>query len=557
MSTSAAAKQMSRSAELEAIINVRGRAAPTTAQKEAVVAKDNRFANIQTNAFFQAIFSENMSPEQKQAQVTKLLTFAGTREQNRENVKAFDLFKEYLQSEREVMATKIIKMSDTKNFALLRDTFDEINTALITFENDMRPLTEILDALHELRQDNQTMDAFREIKDEEKRAEAVKARDAEIAAEIARVQAKVAELEAENFRESQNKAMFGFGGIKPESMQRIAANQVALANSEKELATIAEKAAANKVASSESKVSNIDAKNKLKEMLNLGSADHQKRSENLIKSAVNFVETSKEKITNIRSHLGHMGDQIQNLDDANGQMTFIYAILGDGAKEAEQENKRIREETLTPAENENMVAKLTREGKQREITEHMTMLDVSHADITATVADLTTASIRIKNMNDANQTQVHQVSDLHARGVAGIADRLSTVIQAVGAAAITEANAMTADTLNTMSRNTDTIAMKESMRIAMGVDDRNEAAVRAIENLTKYGEVNKAAMEFTREGMIALRSNLDLMEEAAREVAQSVLDSKSVVADIVAGDSGKAKKEETTVTTKNPFGLGN
>ena len=71
-------------------------------------------------------------------------------------------------------------------------------------------------------------------------------------------------------------------------------------------------------------------------------------------------------------------------------------------------------------ETENMVEKLTRESKQRDLDEHIHMLEVSAVDTTATVADLTSASIRIKNMIDANQQQIQMARDMHARGVAGV-----------------------------------------------------------------------------------------------------------------------------------------
>lgn len=109
-----ASAQLSRQQQLEEILAVRGRATPTSKQKEETKAKDSRFASIETNPFFKTIFDESLSPEAKQAAVTKLLTFTGTREENRERVKAFDLFKEYLQAEREAMATQIIKTSSTQ-----------------------------------------------------------------------------------------------------------------------------------------------------------------------------------------------------------------------------------------------------------------------------------------------------------------------------------------------------------------------------------------------------------------------------------------------------------
>ncbi len=552
-----ASASLSRKQQLEEILAVRGKAAPTAKQKEDVAAKDSRFAKIETNPFFQAIFDESLSPEQKQAAVTKLLTFTGTREENRERVKAFDLFKEYLQSEREVMATQIIKMSDTKNFATLKTTFEDINSSLIEFENDMKPLTDIIDALHELRADNQTLDAFREIKDEEARAAAIAKRDTEINDQIKTVQARIDELKTQNKVEEQKKGFFGFGGLKPDAMQNIARNNVAIENAATELQKMADEAKANaaKNVNSESKVTNLAAKEKLKEMLNLATDEHQQRSQNLINSAVNFVQTSKSKIEIIREHLSHMGGQIQNLDDANSQMSFIYAILGEGVKDAEGENKKLRETVLQAPETENMVEKLTRESKQRDLNEHIQMLEVSAADTTATVADLTSASIRIKNMNDANQSQIQMARDMHARGVAGVADRLSTVIQAVGAAAIAESNAMTAETLHTMSANTDIIAQKESMRIAMGLQDRNNDMVRAIESLAQYGEVNKVATEFTRQGIETLRENLSLMEQTAREVAETVLESKSVVADVVMGNNHDNKKADNTKKAKSPFNL--
>lgn len=552
-----ASAQLSRQQQLEEILAVRGRAAPSKAQKEEVKAKDSRFANIESNPFFKAIFDESLSPEGKQAAVTKLLTFTGAREENRERVKAFDLFKEYLQSEREAMATQIIKMSDTKNFATLKQVFEDINTALIDFENDMKPLTDIIDALHILRAENQTLDAFREIKDEEKRKDAIAAREAELNDQINKVQSKIDELKAINSVESQNKGFFGFGGIKQESVEKIARNNVEMERAAEELRKIAAEVEASKGnnVNTESKINNQDAKNKLKEMLNLATDEHQQRSQNLINSAVHFVQTSKDKIETIRGHLSHMGDQTKNLEDANSQMSFIYAILGEGVKGAEQENKKMREQVTQTPETENMVEKLTRESKQRDLDEHIHMLEVSAVDTTATVADLTSASIRIKNMIDANQQQIQMARDMHARGVAGVADRLSTVIQAVGAAAIAESNAMTAETLNTMANNTDVIAQKESMRIAMGYQDRNNDLVRAIESLAQYGEVNKVATEFTRSGIQTMRENLETMQRTAEEVAQTVLESKAVVADIVMGADQPAANDAPAPKAKSPFKL--
>lgn len=542
MSTAAS---LSRKEQLEAIIGVRKSTSTTPKQVAETKAVDSRFVSIESNPFFAIIFNENLSPEQKQTEIAKTLTFSGTREQNREQVKAFDLFKEYLQAEREAMATQIIKMSDTENFALLKETFEEINNALIDFENDMKPLTDIIDALHVLRSNNQTLDAFREIKDDELRQKAIANRDAEISAEIDRVNERINSLRVDSEVASKNKGWGGFGSIKQESVEQIARNNIEIANETARLAKISEEALANSATVTTDSIVDANAKQKLKEMLDLSSDNHRQRSKDLINSAVHFVTTSGDKIQTIRQHLGHMGDQVQNLDDANGQMSFIYAIIGEGVQEAGAENKKLRE-NLAPKENESMVEKLTRETKVRDLNEHIQTLEISNVDTVATVADLTTASIRIKNMNDANQQQMQMARDMHSRGVAGVADRLSTVIQAVGAAAISESNAMTAETLNAMVNNTDVIAQKESMRIAMGTAARNDQLTKAIEGLTQYGEVNKAATEFTREAMVEMKKNLELMEQASIEVAKSVSASKAVVADVAMGDKPKVASAQTT-----------
>lgn len=549
-----AKRALSRQEQLAEIVNVRAK----TNQKanEQVAAGDPRFAEIAANPFFKVLFDESLSPEEKIEAGTKLLTFTGTREQNREVVAAFDLLREFLQSEREVMASKIVSMSDTENFATLKGIFEELNGALIDFENDMQPLTDIIDALHVLRANNQSLEAFREIQNEGKRAEARAAREREIDAEIAAVEAAIRQARLDAQEKKGDKTLFGFGGQSQEAIDRIAAARVSIDTNADKLAGLVNGRAAA-LAEFDGAGSNVDqaAKEKLRDMLNLSSDGHRERSQKLIGSALNFIETSKSKLTTVREELGHMNGQIRNLDDANGQMTMIYAILGESVKGAEKANKEIREGFLVAPEGETMVGKLSREQKERDINEHIAMLESSAVDTVATVADLTTASIRIKNMTDANQNQIQMARDMHSRGVAGVADRLSTVIQAVGAAAIAESNAMTAETLQAMANKTDVIAQKESMRIAMGVGDRAIAMQAAIEGLAQYGEVNKEAMEFTREGIEAMRANMAAMEQMSLEVAQSVHRSKGVIADVMSGTAAEEKAAAPAATVSSPFGL--
>ena len=172
MSTGGSAKYSSKKASAEVMTEaVRQRAGTAASAKTSAPAEDARFASIQSNAFYKVMFAEESRPEEKKSLVAKMLTFEGTKEQNRERIKEFELFKEYLQSQREAMAQEIIRLTDTETFAELKMVYDDLNTSLIEFDNKMRPLTDIIDAVYTLRTNGMTVEAFQEIIRDRKREE--------------------------------------------------------------------------------------------------------------------------------------------------------------------------------------------------------------------------------------------------------------------------------------------------------------------------------------------------------------------------------------------------
>jgi hypothetical protein len=557
--SSAAKGSAARQVEINEILSGNFSTRATSQQKEEAKNSDSRFAAIEANPFFNAVFDAETTPDQKQEAIAKLLTFTGTVAEVRENVKAFSLFKEYLQSVREEMAVDTIKMSDPKNFAVLRDTYESMNGGLIDFENKISPLTDLLEALEELRMSGETMDVFREIKGDEERTAAIKAREAELLSQIEAAKSNIKQFEVKTSQLDNEKGWFGFGGITKE-----AKNEQARLNilKQEELARL-DKIAAD-VASVEQELSNLksntgknsDAKKRLREMLDMSSEGHETRGNELIESAVSFVATSKEKIGTIRDHLSNMEQQILNLHDASDNMTFTFALLDGGTKLAEKENKSIREGLMKVGENESTVDRITRENKKRDIDEHIATLENSANDTTATIADLTSQSIRIKDMKDSNQGQIQMAQEMHARGVAGVADRISTVIQAVGQAALSESSQMAAHTLDAMRQNTDMLAQKHSLQVAMGIHDRNESLEKAIANLEQYGKVHQEATKITKAGLSDMKNLVNRMEESAKAVAEDVSRSYALAADNVMGGGTDAPKkgEAATPKTKSPFG---
>lgn len=550
---------LSRQEQMEEILSVTQRTRATSQQKEDAKSKDSRFANIEANPFFVAVFNEATTPDEKQQEIARLTTFPETKEEARENEKSFAIFKEYLQSVREEMAVDTIKMSDPKNFAVLRDTYDSMNGALIDFENKIAPLTELLEALEDLRVNGETMDVFREIKSDNEREAAIKAREQELLAQIETAKKAVTDIETQIAVLDEDKNFFG--QVKKSAREEQARLSVqkgeAIANVDS-VAKEVDNFRSENNSSNDSVTKNADAKKKLREMLDLSSEAHEQRGNDLINSAVEFVANSKEKIGTIRDHLSAMEGQITNLYDSNYNMSYVYALLDGGSKIGEENNKNLRSALESVPETESAVERLTREGKKRDLDEFMTRMETSSNDTIVTMADLTSQSIRIKDMKDSNQSQIQMAQEMHARGVAGVADRISTVIQAVGQAALSESSQMAAHTLNAMRENTDMLAQKHSLNVAMEGQQRIAEFETVIENIAQYGRVHQKATEITKATLSNSRSLIDEMEKTARAVAEDVSKSYALVADEISGSVNTSSKNGNSKTSssgvKSPFG---
>ncbi len=536
---------------------VRARQTESKATKTEVSA-DPRFANIAANGFFKVMFAENTKPEAKRAEVAKLLTFEGTKEQNRERIKEFELFKEYLQSQREEMAQEIIRLTDTGTFSELKQVYDDLNTSLIQFDEKMQPLTDIIDAVYTLRTNGLTLDAFQEILRDRKREEELLRLKQTKQDEFSKLKSSVEGIHSDIAALGEERSFFGLGGVKEEA-------RISIARKNEELRTVVDSLdrlsdelhQLDQQTPTESQLGEyVEQKKKLRELLDISADDHKQRQKDLVDAAVNFVNTAKTRVGSVRQHLGKMNDQVENLFDANNMMGTVYAIMNEGIKDAADANLKERDTLQPPAQGgEDMIAQMAREQKKMAVEQHITMLDASAADTMATYADLTSGSIRIKTMKDAVDQQTIKARAMHSQGISGVADRLSVVLQAVSSAALGEASAMAKDTLQQMAANTNKVAQKESIRIAMGIEEQNSDLSKAIDDLGAYGEVVRAATSITREGLTDMRAKLDELKKLAEDVQGDVHEAIAVHADVGRPNSAAAKPEATGATP-SPFKLG-
>jgi len=526
-----------------------------------------KFANIDGNTFYKIMFDTELSPQEKMENVTKSLSFSENKEDAKEKLEEFTLFKEYLQHERKRMAQQIIDLTDTGAFSELKEVYDQLNTALLDFEDKINPLTDIVDAVYELRMNGVTFDVFREITND-------KEEEARIAALREEQQKQLEELEG-NIRQinenivvwGEDKAFFGLGGVKKTARENIAKAQLDLKEREADLNDLIENMKDEtqyELPDSELDEKFLESKSKLRELLDISSDGHKQRQEELVDAAQHFVSTTETRVAEISKHFDGMDGQIENLMDANYSMREIYAILNDATKEAHSDNEKFRDTLQVDEKEEGDIAKMNREREKRDLEHYISALNASSVDTTTVFAELTNSGHRIKSMKDGNDQQITKTRQIHSSGVAGVADQLSTVLQAVSAAALGESSEMARMSLERMNQKTSDLNQKEVIRIALGTHEQNSDLVKALEGLEQYGEVIKTATNITREGLKETKELLGNLEDTAKDVHEDVKESIAVAADVLAGEesdnsdsSSSSDSSKKSSNTKNPFNLGN
>ncbi len=291
-----------------------------------------KFANIENNTFFGVMFSSELGPQEKKDAVAKTLSFAENKEEAKQMLEEFTVFKEYLQYERKRMAQQIIDLTDTEAFSELKDVYDQLNTALMDFEDKINPLTDIVDAVYELRMNGVTFDVFREITQDKEEEARIAALREEQQKQLEELEKSIRQINENVAVWGEDKAFFGLGGVKKTARENIAKAQLDLQNKDVELKGLIEKMKDESLyALPESELDEkfLDSKAKLRQLLDISSDEHKQRQTDLVQAAQNFVNTTEKRVGDISTHFDGMDGQIENLMDANYSMREIYAILND------------------------------------------------------------------------------------------------------------------------------------------------------------------------------------------------------------------------------------
>lgn len=523
--------------------------------RSRVSQEESTFADIKENPFFDVVFSDSLSLEEKVENVTKILEFTNDKEQDRIKIQQFDSFKEYLQSISEEMSKQRIQMTDTEVFAELQRVYSDFNNDLNDFIEQINPLTEITEALYKLRQNGETMSALAQIKADQEWDLEKSAQTQALLEAMQEIDRKISDLQNEIFKLAQDKSFFGFGQIKADSKAKIMSNEAEIEKlKEQARAKVGEHDALTKEVSERQSLREQSVETeKLKELLNLTSDEHTERQSNMVASALKFVNQGKERFGAIRGHLDKMVNQIEGLGDNNGNMIQIYAVLNESTKKVEEKHKVLRDEIDQKDVGDNLLEKMKVEETRRNLDEHIDTVSTATVDTMQTYGELTTEAIKIRNMQAATKKQVESARAMHSRGIASVASQLSVVVTAVNSAAINEAQAMAGNTLAEMAKVTNDIAKNEAIRIATGREEINTDLEAMLQNLAEFGDTQREATEITRNALETMRANLDEIEKLAKDVQDDTKDFIGVTGDVLANKSEPKKKEEPT--HHSPFKL--
>lgn len=489
-------------------------------------------ATIAANPLYRIVMSEERSPEERRDAIAGFLKFS-TKDEVRARIAELRAFAEHLQEVRKSMAKEIMGLTDTQVFGELQAVYDGMNGSLIDFDEKMQPLVDLVEAVNALRIQDKAVEAFIEIRDDRAREEQERMDLIHRESRLHEAETRIAEIQAQLDELRTPRGPFGILGISVTARARIIALDRDLAEAASGVDRLTEEiTAARDAPTAESALGDLaPQKEKLREMLDLGSEEHAKRQQELVASALTFVKTSEDRFQSVRHHLGDLGKQVERLCDANGKMTGIYAILADGVRVAAEENQNLRTELNAATGNEPMLARMAREERAVAVEEYLGTLATVGAHTTETYADLASETVRVRTMRDGVQGQLERARIMGTQGVAGVAGRLSTVLQAVNSAALAESTEMAGSTLRKMIGSTDRIAQKEVIRVAMGINDANADVLQAIDALGSYTAAVDTATGEARKGVAEMRENLAKVREVADALHGKVREAISVVAD--------------------------
>lgn len=485
------------------------------------------------NPLYKILFSESLNIEEKRAAIAKHLAATLAKADNKAEVEEFYKLQAWLEEEFQRMQKEILHLTDTEAFSVLQSVYNDMNGALVEFDETMRPLTDVLDALYALNTADKTFDAYVEIKGDE-RAEAERATK-RTAAE-ARLNAVRDRVNAAGERIAvlgEDKSWFGYGNVKKRSREEIALKERELIGARADLDAIAaEITALSNAPERESALGDLAVhKGELAKLLNI-TGDHWKEQQTkLVNAALGFITKSKNRITDVEKHLGMMTEQVDALYDTNSRMGQVYALVGDGVSDAVKATADTRSSVVAPTDGESMTVQIERNQRLVTLDEHAKALDDASRSCATGFAETTSEEVRLRTMRESNRDKMSRARVMATQGTSGMAGRLAVVVNAVSDAALGQSEDGLRDTLIKMGDRTNVVAQKQVIAQSLGAQQTAAELERTIKGLGEMREVVQASRQLMEEGVAAVREHVDTLTGLAEGLKADSGEAIAVYAD--------------------------
>jgi hypothetical protein len=541
-------------AKKSTVLNDAVMAAATPKSKTKAKTDDALNAKITENPFYNVLFAADKSLAEKQTAVTEMMTSTLDSKQDRARVKAYDDFREWLSAQQTTLAEQVISLSNVDSMAELQSVLKEMNMDLLSFEEKMNPIMEIIESIHYLRTNDLIGDTFKEIKEDQEREEGIRQEIHDKKSDIVRMKREIDELKDKKAQASTERSYFGLGGLTKTAVAAVDRADEDIADKTKEINAIETEISSLNESLAPQGIDESEValhKARLRELVDMSKEENRDRIIQLRDSASKFISTARDRTGSLRGQFEQLSGQIGGVEDSNQNMLKVYAVLNEGMKDAAEKNSAIRQDLDVQDEDESMVQKMTREEQLRSLDTHVGHLSRSQGETMAAYGDLNQQAIRVHTMRSSTDQQIDTARQINTQGVAATADRLATVLTAVSAAALGEASAAAQDTLGRMRQSTNDISSREVIRVAMGVSGINDQLETVFQELEEIREVQQAATGIVRNGMTEMTERMQQLKETAA-LAKEDLNNHIASASMAAGEAGDSSSTEAPVVTGFP-----
>lgn len=473
--------------------------------------------DITSNPIVRIVLDPKLEPEERVSQLAGALSPETEAEQQAQR-KALEETREFIASKRAAAARKQIELASTTIFAKVKSVIGGMQQGVVDFDNIMKPMTEDLQVIFDLRTSGKMNQTVASITEDRVRETEWEKKHAEIDQKSGGINSNVKWLTTEIAKLGQDKNIFG--GVKKAAQIQIAGAQARLVEYKTEIDALkVEYDALTKEQTEydEKHGEDKEIKSKLRKMLDISGEDYVKRMEKVIQDALNFIDTSKKEVGDLRSELGDLDEQAAAQIRVNSQLKLVTAILDKGIDKAQELNiGKVKTLAVVPTD-EDMLAQVTRTQKKNDIERYVSALKGTSTSVKGTVAALTDDSISANNFSQIISDQRLNIQELHSEGIASVTSNLSQIINAFNAAALNEGAENARQAMFDMNRVTDDIRNQSVINSAMTIENTEKRVIERISSLSSITSALDIANKTATAGMSSLAQRLAELNKANDE----------------------------------------